>query len=196
VLCGQGAPFRETVSAFLGNDVELKWYIVHTYSGFENKVKASLEERIKTLSQESLFGKILVPTEKVVELKKGLKKTSSRKFYPGYIMVQMVLNEETWHTVRSTAKVTGFVGGGTMPSPVPDDEAERIIRQMEEGISKPKPKYQFEQGDQVRVIDGPFNNFQGIVDEVKPDKEKLRVLITIFGRSTPVELDFIQVSKM
>jgi transcriptional antiterminator NusG len=181
---------------FLGNDVELKWYIVHTYSGFENKVKASLEERIKTLGQESSFGKILVPTEKVVELKKGLKKTSSRKFYPGYIMVQMVLNEETWHTVRSTAKVTGFVGGGTMPSPVPDDEAERIIRQMEEGISKPKPKYQFEEGDQVRVVDGPFNNFQGIVDEVKPDKEKLRVLITIFGRSTPVELDFIQVNKI
>ena len=180
----------------MGNDVELKWYIVHTYSGFENKVKASLEERIKTLGQESFFGKILVPTEKVVELKKGLKKTSSRKFYPGYIMVQMVLNEETWHTVRNTAKVTGFVGGGTMPSPVPDDEAERIIRQMEEGISKPKPKYQFEQGDQVRVIDGPFNNFQGIVDEVKPDKEKLRVLITIFGRATPVELDFIQVNKI
>jgi transcriptional antiterminator NusG len=111
-------------------------------------------------------------------------------------MVQMVLNEETWHTVRSTAKVTGFVGGGTMPSPVPDDEAERIIRQMEEGISKPKPKYQFEEGDQVRVIDGPFNNFQGIVEEVKPDKEKLRVLITIFGRATPVELDFIQVNKI
>jgi transcriptional antiterminator NusG len=180
----------------LGNDVELKWYIVHTYSGFENKVKASLEERVKTLGQENSFGKILVPTEKVVELKKGLKKTSSRKFYPGYIMVQMDLNEETWHTVRSTAKVTGFVGGGTMPSPVPDDEAERIIRQMEEGISKPKPKYQFEEGDQVRVVDGPFNNFQGIVGEIKPDKEKLRVLITIFGRPTPVELDFIQVNKI
>ena len=180
----------------MGNDVELKWYIVHTYSGFENKVKASLEERVKTLGQENSFGRILVPTEKVVELKKGLKKTSSRKFYPGYIMVQMVLNEETWHTVRSTAKVTGFVGGGTMPTPVPDAEAERIIRQMEEGISKPKPKYQFEEGDPVRVIDGPFNNFQGVVDEVKPDKEKLRVLITIFGRATPVELDFIQVSKI
>ena len=186
----------EPWDAFLGNDVELKWYIVHTYSGFEHKVKASLEERVKTLGQENFFGRILVPTEKVVELKKGLKKTSSRKFYPGYIMVQMVLNEETWHTVRSTAKVTGFVGGGTMPSPVPDDEAERIIRQMEEGISKPKPKYQFEEGDQVRVIDGPFNNFQGVVEEVKPDKEKLRVLITIFGRSTPVELDFIQVNKI
>lgn len=176
--------------------MELKWYIVHTYSGFEHKVKASLEERFKALGQDKYFGKIVVPTEKVIELKKGLKKTSSRKFYPGYIMIQMVLNDETWHTVRSTAKVTGFVGGATMPAAVPDEEAERIIRQMEEGIIKPKPKYQFEQGDQVRVIDGPFNNFQGIVEEVKQEKEKLRVLITIFGRSTPVELDFIQVNKM
>ncbi len=175
---------------------ELKWYIVHTYSGFEHKVKSSLEERIKALGQEEYFGKVLVPTEKVIELKKGQKKTSSRKFYPGYIMVQMFLNDDTWHTVRNTAKVTGFVGGGNMPTPVPDEEADRIIRQMEEGISKPKPKYQFEEGDQVRVIDGPFNNFQGIVEEVKPDKEKLRVLITIFGRATPVELDFIQVNKV
>ena len=175
---------------------ELKWYIVHTYSGFEHKVKANLTDRIKTLGQEEYFGKILVPTEQVVELKKGQKKTSSRKFYPGYIMVQMVLNEETWHTVRNTAKVTGFVGGGNTPSSVPDEEAERIIQQMQEGITKPKPKYQFEEGDQVRVIDGPFNNFQGIVEEVKPDKEKLRVLITIFGRSTPVELEFIQVNKV
>jgi transcriptional antiterminator NusG len=132
----------------------------------------------------------------VIELKKGQKKTSSRKFYPGYILVQMVVNEETWHTVRNTAKVTGFVGGGTMPSPIPDEEAERIILQMEEGISKPKPKYHFEEGDEVRVIDGPFSNFQGIVEEVKPDKEKLRVLITIFGRATPVELEFIQVNKV
>ena len=176
--------------------VELKWYIVHTYSGFENKVKSNLEERIKTLGQEEFFGKVLVPTEQVVELRKGQKKTSSRKFYPGYIMVQMVLNEETWHTVRNTAKVTGFVGGGTMPYPVPEEEAERIMRQMEEGVNKPKPKYQFEDGDTVRVIDGPFNNFQGVVEEVKPDKEKLRVLITIFGRATPVELDFIQVNKI
>jgi transcriptional antiterminator NusG len=178
------------------NDSELKWYIVHTYSGFEHKVKANLEERIKTLGQEDYFGKILVPTEQVVELRKGRKKTSSRKFYPGYIMVQMVLNEETWHTVRNTSKVTGFVGGGVMPSPVPDKDAERIIQQMQEGITKPKPKYQFEEGDQVRVIDGPFNNFQGVVEEVKPDKEKLKVLITIFGRATPVELDFIQVNKI
>jgi transcriptional antiterminator NusG len=175
---------------------ELKWYVVHTYSGFEHKVKANLEERIQALNQQEFFGEILVPTEQVVELKKGRKKTSSRKFYPGYIMVQMALNKETWHTVRNTAKVTGFLGGGNNPSPVPNEEAERIIQQMEEGISKPKPRYTFEEGDEVRVIDGPFNNFQGTVEEVKPDKEKLKVLITIFGRSTPVELDFIQVSKI
>lgn len=178
-----------------GNNVDLKWYIVHTYSGFEHKVKANLEGRIKNLGQEKYFGRILVPTEQVIELKRGQKKTSSRKFYPGYIMVQMVLNQDTWHTVRNTAKVTGFVGGDTKPSPVPDDEAERIIQQMEEGISKPKPKYTFEEGDEVRVVDGPFNNFQGVVEEVNQEKEKLRVLITIFGRSTPVELDFIQVNK-
>ena len=179
-----------------GAGVGLKWYIVHTYSGFENKVKKNLEEAVKTRGQDSLFGKILVPTEQVIELRKGEKKTSSRKFFPGYILVQMVLNEETWHTVRSTAKVTGFVGGEVRPTPISDEEAERIIRQMEEGVSKPKPKYRFEEGDEVRVIDGPFNNFQGVVEEVKPDKEKLRVLITIFGRPTPVELDFIQVNKI
>ena len=128
-------------------------------------------------------------------MKQGQKRTSSRKFYPGYIMVQMVLNKDTWHTVRNTAKVTGFVGGEVNPTPVPDEEAERIVRQMEEGVKRPKPKYRFEEGDEVRVIDGPFNNFQGIVEEVRPDKEKLRVLITVFGRPTPVELEFIQVNK-
>jgi transcriptional antiterminator NusG len=179
-----------------GADVSLKWYIVHTYSGFENKVKKNLEERIKTLGQEDYFGKILVPTEQVIELRGGKKKTSSRKFYPGYILVQMELNKETWHTVRNTAKVTGFVGGEVKPAPISDQEAEVIIRQMEEGISRPKPKYRFEEGDEVRVIDGPFSNFQGVVEEMKPDKEKLRVLITIFGRPTPVELDFIQVNKI
>jgi transcriptional antiterminator NusG len=179
-----------------GKNKELKWYVVHTYSGFEHKVKSNLEERINALNQKEFFGKILVPTEQVVELKKGRKKTSSRKFYPGYIMIQMVLNKDTWHTVRNTSKVTGFLGGGSNPSPVPDEEAIRIIQQMEEGISKPKPRYSFEEGDEVRVIDGPFSNFQGTVEEVKQDKEKLKVLITIFGRATPVELDFIQVSKI
>ncbi len=176
--------------------MDLRWYIVHTYSGFENKVKKNLEERIKTIGQEQYFGKILVPTEQVVELRKGEKKTSSRKIYPGYILVQMVLNDDTWHTVRDTAKVTGFVGGEFKPTPVSDEEAERIIHQMEEGVSKPKAKYSFEEGDEVRVVDGPFTNFQGVVDEMKPDKEKLRVLITVFGRPTPVELDFIQVNKI
>ncbi|MBW2095148.1 MAG: transcription termination/antitermination protein NusG [Deltaproteobacteria bacterium] len=176
--------------------MDLKWYIVHTYSGFENKVKKTLEERIKNLGQEEFFGKILVPTEQVVELRQGQKRTSSRKFYPGYILVQMHLNDDTWHTVRNTAKVTGFVGGEVKPTPIPDEEAERIIQQMQEGVSKPKPRYQFEEGDEVRVVDGPFSNFQGIVEEVKPDKEKLRVLITIFGRATPVELEFIQVNKI
>lgn len=176
--------------------MDLKWYIVHTYSGFENKVKKTLEERIKNLGQEAFFGKILVPTEQIVELRQGHKRTSSRKFYPGYILVQMHLNDDTWHTVRNTAKVTGFVGGEIKPTPIPDEEAERIIQQMQEGISKPKPRYEFEEGDEVRVVDGPFSNFQGIVEEVKPDKEKLRVLITIFGRATPVELEFIQVNKI
>ncbi|HDZ23543.1 MAG TPA: transcription termination/antitermination protein NusG [Desulfobacteraceae bacterium] len=176
--------------------MDLKWYIVHTYSGFENRVKKTLEERIKNLGQEEFFGEILVPTEQVVELRQGHKRTSSRKFYPGYILVQMHLNDDTWHTVRNTAKVTGFVGGEIKPTPIPDEEAERIIQQMQEGVSKPKPRYQFEEGDEVRVVDGPFSNFQGIVEEVKPDKEKLRVLITIFGRATPVELEFIQVNKI
>jgi transcriptional antiterminator NusG len=176
--------------------VELKWYIVHTYSGFENKVKKTLEERIKNLGQEERFGQVLVPIEQVVELRQGQKKTSSRKFYPGYILVQMHLDDDTWHTVRNTAKVTGFVGGEVKPTPIPDEEAERIIQQMQEGVSKPKPRYQFEEGDEVRVVDGPFSNFNGIVEEVKPDKEKLRVLITIFGRATPVELEFIQVNKV
>ncbi|NCO60205.1 MAG: transcription termination/antitermination protein NusG [Deltaproteobacteria bacterium CG_4_8_14_3_um_filter_51_11] len=176
--------------------MDLRWYIVHTYSGFEMKVKKSLEERVRTLGQEEFFGQILVPTEQVVELKKGSKKTSSRKFYPGYIMVQMFLSDDTWHTVMDTAKVTGFVGGGVKPSPIPDEEAEVILRQMQEGISRPKPKFRFEEGDEIRVVDGPFTNFQGVVAEVKPDKEKLRVLITIFGRATPVEFDFIQVNKI
>lgn len=176
--------------------MELKWYIVHAYSGFEDKVKKNLEERIEALGQKEYFGKVLVPTEQVIELRKGQKKTSSRKFYPGYILVQMVLNKETWHTVKDTAKVTGFVGGEVNPTPISDQEAEQIVRQMEEGVSRPKPRYSFEEGDEVRVIDGPFTNFQGVVEEMKPDKEKLKVLINIFGRPTPVELDFIQVSKI
>lgn len=173
-----------------------RWYIVHTYSGFEQKVKSSLEERIKAAGKSEYFGQILVPTEKVVELVKGERRSSSRKFYPGYILVQMELNDETWHLVRHTPKVTGFIGSQEKPIPLSDEEAQAIIQQMEEGAQKPRPKYQFEKGDEVRVVDGPFASFNGVVDQVIPEKGKVRVLVTIFGRSTPVELDFVQVHRL
>ncbi|MFQ5901733.1 MAG: transcription termination/antitermination protein NusG [Thermodesulfobacteriota bacterium] len=171
------------------------WYVVHTYSGYENKVKIALEGRIKMLGKEEYFSEILVPTEQVIEMVKGQKKTSSRKFFPGYILVNMELNDETWHVVKDTPKVTGFVGGATSPPTISEDEVKRITSQIAEGVSRPKPKVLFEEGERVRVIDGPFVNFNGIVDEVKPEKGKLKVLVSIFGRSTPVELDFIQVEK-
>jgi transcription termination/antitermination protein NusG len=176
--------------------VELHWYIVHTYSGFESRVKATLQEKIKSLGKEELFGQIIVPTEQVVELVKGRKKISSRKFYPGYIMVQMVLTDETWHIVQDTDKVTGFLGGKLKPVPISEEEAKRILTRMDDGQERPKPKFLFEEGDEVRVVDGPFTNFNGMVEEVKPDKAKLKVMISIFGRSTPVELDFVQVIKI
>ncbi len=175
--------------------MDLKWYIVHTYSGFENRVKATLQEKIKALGKEEYFGQIIVPTEQVVELIKGKKKTSSRKFYPGYLLIQMVLTDETWHIVQNTDKVSGFLGPKTKPVAISEEEVNAILGRMENGKERPKPKYLFEEGDEVRVIDGPFNNFNGVVEEVKPDKDKVRVLISIFGRSTPVELDFVQVTK-
>lgn len=173
----------------------MKWYGVHTYSGFENKVKVNLEERVRMLGVEDQFGDILVPSETVVELKDGERKTSTRKFFPGYILVQMELNNETWHVVKDTAKVTGFVGGGSNPPPIPDAEVDKITARMEEGAERPRPKIEYEVGETVRVIDGPFLNFTGIVEDVKPDKGKLKVMVSIFGRVTPVELDFIQVEK-
>lgn len=172
------------------------WYIVHTYSGFEHKVKVALQERIKSTSKEDVIDQILVPTENVVELVKGKRKTSSRKFYPGYILVHMELDDDTWHLVRHTPKVTGFLGGTERPIPLTEEEAQAIINQMEAGTQKPRPKYQLEKGDEIRVVDGPFTNFAGVVDEVVPEKGKVRVLVSIFGRSTPVELDFVQVSRV
>jgi len=172
-----------------------QWYVVHTYSGYEQKAKAALEERIKALGKEELFGEVLVPAEKVVELVKGRKKTSSRMFFPGYIFVNMDLNDDTWHIVKSTPKVTGFVGDATKPEPVPESEVREITDQMAEGAARPKPKVLFETGENVKVVDGPFADFNGTVEEVKADKGKLRVLISIFGRATPVELDFVQVEK-
>jgi transcriptional antiterminator NusG len=175
-----------------------KWYVVHTYSGFENKVKKSLEERIRQQALDESFGEILIPMEVVQEMVKGEKKTSKRKFFPGYILVNMEMTLGTWHLVKGTPKVTGFVGNAKTPEQVPavsDIEVNRLTAQISEGSLKPKPKVQFEEGDSVRVIDGPFSNFNGTVEEVKPDKGKVRVLVSIFGRATPVELDFMQVEK-
>jgi transcriptional antiterminator NusG len=175
-----------------------KWYVVHTYSGFENKVKKSLEERVRQENLQDEFGETLIPMEVVQEMVKGEKKTSKRKFFPGYILVQMEMSNRTWHLVKGTPKVTGFVGNAKKPEDVPfisEVEVQRLTTQITEGTLKPKPKVQFEEGDQVRVIDGPFSNFNGTVEEVKPDKGKVRVLVSIFGRATPVELDFMQVEK-
>ena len=173
-----------------------KWYIVHVYSGFESKVKLALEEQIASAANPEKFGEVLVPTEQIVELVKGKRKTSSRKFYPGYILVNMTLDDETWHIVNDTAKVTGFLGGREKPTPISDAEAEQILNRMEAGKLKPKPKFFFEYGDEIRVIDGPFTNFNGTVEEVNHEKGKIRVLVSIFGRSTPVELEFVQVTKL
>lgn len=174
----------------------LQWYIVHVYSGFENRVKMSLEDRIATSGKAHKFGQILVPTEQVVELVKGRRRTSSRKFYPGYILVEMELDDETWHIVNNTEKVSGFLGNREKPMPISQEEADRILGQMEAGQLKPKPRFFFEPGDDVRVTDGPFTNFNGVVEEINPEKGKLKVLVSIFGRATPVELEFVQVTKI
>lgn len=172
-----------------------KWYVVHTYSGFENRVKLSLQERIQAAGMEASFPDILIPEEDIVELVSGEKKTSKRKFFPGYILVRMEMNEQTWHLVKDTPKVTGFIGSKEKPSPISDKDVEILRTRIDEGTLKPKPKFRFEMGDHVRIVDGPFTNFEGIIDEVKPEKGKLRVIVSIFGRSTPVELDFIQVTQ-
>jgi transcription termination/antitermination protein NusG len=175
---------------------EMKWYVVHTYSGFEMKAKTALEERVVSLGKKDFFSEVLIPSENVVELVQGEKKTSTRKFFPGYLLIKMILNDETWHIVKNTPKITGFVGGGKAKAPsVPEKEVLRLTKQISEGLERPKMKTTFEKGESVRVIEGPFQNFNGLVDEVKPDKGKLRVLVSIFGRSTPVELDFVQVEK-
>ena len=172
-----------------------KWYVVHTYSGFENDVKLSLQERIETAGMQQYFSDILIPEEDVVELVSGEKKTSKRKFFPGYILVRMEMQDDTWHIVKDTPKVTGFIGSKDKPSPISDKDVEHLKTRIDEGTLKPKPKFKFEVGDHVRIIDGPFTNFDGVIDEVKAEKGKLRVIVSIFGRQTPVELDFIQVTQ-
>jgi transcriptional antiterminator NusG len=175
--------------------MEKKWYVIHTYSGYENKVKTALEERIKQFGKEDCFSEIVIPTENVVEMIRGERKTTSRKFFPGYVLINMCMDNETWHIVKNTPKVTGFIGGGNKPIAIPEVQARDILSQIKEGKLKPKPKVSFEKGDSVSIIDGPFNNFNGLVEEVKPEKGRLKVLVSIFGRSTPIELEFLQVKK-
>lgn len=173
-----------------------RWYIVHTYSGFEQRVQQTINEMIRTGQEQGLIQGVVVPTEKVIELAKGgQKRTTTRKFYPGYVMVQMIMTDFSWHLVQSIPKVTGFVGGKNRPTPMRDSEAQRILSLMESRQETPRPKFNFDRGDEVRVIDGPFGGFNGVVEDVNYDKGKLRVSVSIFGRQTPVELDFVQVSK-
>jgi transcriptional antiterminator NusG len=173
-----------------------KWFVVHAYSGFEKSVQRALIERVKRSDIADLFGQILVPVEEVVEMKKGAKAISERKFFPGYVLVEMDMDDESWHLVKSTPKVTGFVGGtATKPTPISEKEVNKIMQQMQEGVEKPRPKVLFETGELVRVKDGPFTDFNGMVEEVNYEKSRLRVSVTIFGRATPVELEFAQVEK-
>lgn len=172
-----------------------QWYVVHTYSGYEQKAKLALEERVKSLGLTAKFDEVLVPSEEVVEIKKGIKRRSSRKFFPGYILVKMDLDNETWHAVKGTPKVTGFVGNSTRPPAISDEEVDKLTRRIKEGTMKPKLKCEFEKSESVRVISGPFATFNGTVEEVNPAKGRLKVLVSIFGRSTPIELDYSQVEK-
>jgi transcriptional antiterminator NusG len=173
-----------------------RWYVVHAYSGYEKKVKAALEERIELHSMQDLFGDVLVPTEEVVEMRQGQKRKSERKFFPGYVLVQMELADESWHLVKETPRVMGFIGGkADKPAPISDREADAILQRVQDGVEKPRPKTLFEVGEIVRVVDGPFNDFNAVVEQVDYDRSRLSVAVQIFGRSTPVELDFGQVEK-
>jgi transcriptional antiterminator NusG len=173
-----------------------RWYVVHAYSGFEKQAKRSLEDRIERAGMQDLFGQVLVPTEEVVEMKGGQKRRSDRKFFPGYVLVEMEMTDDTWHLVKDVPKVMGFIGGtADKPAPISEKEANAILNRVQEGVDKPRPKVLFEPGEMVRVVDGPFNDFNGVVEEVDYDKSRLKVAVLIFGRSTPVELEFHQVEK-
>jgi transcriptional antiterminator NusG len=174
----------------------MKWYIVHTYSGFERKVKESLESRIQAFGLQEKIGRVLIPTEPVTEVRGGKKYTSERMFYPGYVLVEMDMDDHVWHLVKSTPRVTGFVGTGQQPTPLSADEVNQIVYRVSEGKDKPKLKVKYERNEQVKIIEGPFANFTGVVDEINEDRETLKIMVTIFGRATPVELEFGQVEKV
>jgi transcription termination/antitermination protein NusG len=188
----EGAPAAEQKPA----NPDLRWYVVHAYSGMEKAVERNITERINRAGMQGKFGRIMVPTEEVVEIKNGQKKTTERRFFPGYVLVEMVMDDETWHLVKHTNKVTGFVGGAkNRPAPISEEDVQKIVNQMQEGTEKPRHKVEFEVGEYVRVKDGPFTDFNGTVEEVNYEKNKVRVSVTIFGRATPVELEFSQVEK-
>jgi len=199
---GAGAEAVQPVEAAGGQTPEapvnpnMKWYIIHTYSGFERKVRESLESRIHAFGLEGRIGRVLIPTEAVTEVRGGKKYTSERMFYPGYVLVEMDMDDHVWHVVKSTPRVTGFVGTGQQPTPLSDEEVNQIVYRVAQGKEKPKLKVKFEKNEQVRITEGPFATFQGVVDEVNEDRETLKVMVTIFGRSTPVELEFGQVEKI
>ena len=173
-----------------------QWYIVHTYSGFENKVSESLQQRVQAYGWQQDIGEVLIPTEDVVEMRGGKKVVSTKRFFPGYILVEMNMSDDAWHVVKNTPKVTGFVGAGSKPTPLSKEEVDHIIQQVTVAAEQPKPKYTFDKGDQVRINEGPFTSFNGVVDDVNVDRNTLKVMVTIFGRATPVELDFLQVEKL
>jgi transcriptional antiterminator NusG len=192
---GNGAAPEEAATPAVAADETKHWYIIHTYSGFEQKVADSLRGRAQAFGFDDQIGQILIPTEEVVELRGGKKVTSKRMLYPGYVLVQMDMSDQLWHEVKNTPRVTGFVGGGNSPVPLTADEVNSILFRQQTSAERPRPKVNFERGEMVRIVDGPFANFSGKVDEINPERNTLRVLVTIFGRSTPVELDFLQVSK-
>jgi len=173
-----------------------QWFVIHTYSGFENKVKQSIEQRVAALALGEVVSRVMIPTETVVELKKGKRREASQKFFPGYVLIRMEMSDDLWYLIKNTPKVTGFVGPGVRPTPIPEEQVRAILQQVESGAERPKHRILFSRGESVRVIDGPFSNFTGVVDEVKPEKGRLKVMVSIFGRPTPVDLEFLQVERV